>query len=324
MNRVEQVTVAEDEADQRLDRWFKRRFPALSHGQLEKLLRTGQVRIDGARAKANQRVRTGQVVRVPPLPKAGADGPKRKPRPRVTERDAAFVRGLILHQDDEMLVLNKPAGLAVQGGSKTTRHLDGLLDALQFDAKDRPRLVHRLDRDTSGVIILARTAQAAARLARQFQSGEIEKTYWAVVHGRPRFPQGTIDAALAKSGAPGREKMTWDEKEGRDAVTDYVTVSQAGDRFTWLQLMPRTGRTHQLRAHCALMDTPIIGDAKYGAPALTAGGALEGLGRQLCLHARRVVIRRPGKKPLTVEAPLPAHMKDLFGALGFSEDEATA
>jgi 23S rRNA pseudouridine955/2504/2580 synthase len=242
----------------------------------------------------------------------------------VSDRDAAFVRGLILHQNDDMLVLNKPAGLAVQGGSKTTRHLDDLLDALQFDAKDRPRLVHRLDRDTSGVIILARNVAAAARLARQFQSGEIGKTYWAVVHGRPRYPQGTIDAALAKSGGPGREKMAWDEKEGRDAVTDYITVSQAGDRFTWLELMPRTGRTHQLRAHCALMDTPIVGDAKYGAPEMTSGGALEGLGRQLCLHARRVVVPRPGRKPLTVEAPLPAHMKNLFDALGFAEDEAKA
>ncbi|MDX2222628.1 MAG: RluA family pseudouridine synthase [Rhodospirillaceae bacterium] len=324
MNRVEQITIADDEGEQRLDRWFKRRFPALGHGQLEKLLRTGQVRVDGARAKANQRVSAGQVIRIPPLPQAERASAQGKPRSRISDRDAAFVRGLILYQDDDMLVLNKPAGLAVQGGSKTTRHLDGLLDALQFDAKDRPRLVHRLDRDTSGVIILARTVPAAARLARQFQSGEIAKVYWAVVHGRPRYPQGTIDAALAKSGAPGREKMTWDDKEGRDAVTDYITISQTGDRFTWLQLMPRTGRTHQLRAHCALMDTPIVGDAKYGAPEMTSGGALAGLGQQLCLHAKRVTVPRPGRKPLTVDAPLPVHMKQLFDALGFAEDEAKA
>ncbi|MCB2106665.1 MAG: RluA family pseudouridine synthase [Rhodobacteraceae bacterium] len=323
MNKVEQITVDADEADQRLDRWFKRRFPALGHGRLEKLLRTGQVRVDGARAKANQHLSAGQVIRVPPLPIA-AKGDERKPssKAKISERDAAFMRDLVLYKDDDLIALNKPSGLAVQGGSKTTRHVDGMLDALQFDAKERPRLVHRLDRDTSGVLIVARTARAAARLARQFQSGEIKKTYWALVHGKPQYARGTIDAALIKAGAPGREKMKWDDKEGRDAVTDYITVDHAADRVSWLALMPRTGRTHQLRAHCALMDTPIVGDAKYGGAKREESGELAGSGDRLCLHARRIEIPQPGKKPLVIEAPPASHIKALFATLGFNERDA--
>ncbi|MSO97685.1 MAG: RluA family pseudouridine synthase [Rhodospirillaceae bacterium] len=320
MTGVHQTTVGKDEADQRLDRWFKRRFPTLTHGRLEKLLRTGQIRVDGARAKANHRLDAGQIIRIPPLAdEAAAD--KKLPRKDVSGKDAAFIQSLVIYKDDEIIAINKPLGLAVQGGSKTTRHLDGMLDALQFDAKDRPRLVHRLDRDTSGVLIFARTVQAASRLGRTFQEGENEKVYWALVHGRPQYPSGTIDAALAKGGLKGHEKMHWDDEEGRDAVTDYMTVSQAADKFTWLALMPRTGRTHQIRAHCALMNTPIVGDAKYGAPELRDQGELKGMGGQLCLHARSLTIPKPGRKQLTITAPLPPHMAALFDALGFEERE---
>jgi len=319
MSGVHTSVVGQDEADQRLDRWFKRRYPGLTHGRLEKLLRTGQIRVDGARAKANQRLQAGQTVRIPPLGEGATQKTPPAPRAGVSDKDAAFMRGLVLYKDDEIIAINKPAGLAVQGGSKTTRHVDGMLDALTFEARERPRLVHRLDRDTSGVLLLARTAQAAGRLARAFQAGEMAKTYWAVVHGRPQYPAGTIDAALAKGGGPGFERMHWDDDEGRDAVTDYVTVSQAADKFTWLALMPRTGRTHQLRAHCALMKTPIVGDLKYGAPKLRDAGELAGLGRQLCLHARALSVARPGRKPVTITAPLPEHMAALFRALGFDQ-----
>jgi len=319
MGGVHQTTVGNDEADQRLDRWFKRRFPALTHGRLEKLLRTGQIRVDGARAKANQRLEVGQTIRIPPLGETGAQ--KNENKGRVSDKDTAMMRSLVLYKDADMLAINKPAGLAVQGGSKTTRHVDGMLDALTFDAKERPRLVHRLDRDTSGVLLLARTVQAAARLGKAFQEGEMEKVYWALVHGRPHFPAGTIDAALAKSGDAGRERMQWNDEDGRDAVTDYMTVSQAADKFTWLALMPRTGRTHQIRAHCAIMKTPIMGDVKYGAPRLDDMGELEGLGQQLCLHARSLTVTLPNRKQVTITAPLPEHMAAIFKALDFDERE---
>lgn len=317
MSGVETITVSDSDDDIRLDRWFKRHYPALTHGRLEKLLRTGQVRVDGGRAKANQRLARGQSVRVPPLP-IGSDAPVR-PEGHVSSKDATYIKSLVIHRDEDMIVLNKPLGLAVQGGSKTNRHIDGMLDGLKFGLPERPRLVHRLDRDTSGLLILARNAKAATWLGRAFQDGAIEKTYWAVVHGRPRHPRGTIDAALVKAGSKGHERMTWDDKEGRDAVTDYQVIGQAADRFTWLALMPRTGRTHQLRVHCALMETPIVGDIKYGAPDDIGGGELSGLSRQLMLHARKVVVPRPGAKPLILEAPLPEHMAKLFAVLAFEE-----
>ncbi len=321
MAGVHQTTVGKDEADMRLDRWFKRRYPALTHGRLEKLLRTGQIRVDGARAKANTRLEVGQTVRIPPLETPATEAAKKKPRSTVSPKDTAFMQSLVIYKDDEMIAINKPAGLAVQGGSKTTRHIDGMLDALQFDAKDRPRLVHRLDRDTSGVLILARTVMAASRLGEVFQEREMDKVYWALVHGRPQYPAGTIDASLAKKGGPGFEKMKWDDEEGRKAVTDYVTVSQAGAKFTWLALMPRTGRTHQLRAHCAIINTPIVGDGKYGAPKMQEEGMLEGLGQQLCLHSRSLTVPLSGRKSVTIKAPLPDHMKKIFKVLAFEERE---
>jgi 23S rRNA pseudouridine955/2504/2580 synthase len=322
---VEQITVGDDEADLRLDRWFKRHYPQLPHGRLEKLLRTGQIRIDGGRAKANQRLAPGQIVRVPPL--AATTSPAQPHKSVVSERDAAFVKSLVLYKDDELIALNKPAGLAVQGGTKTARHLDGMLDALRFDAKERPRLVHRLDRDTSGIMIVARTANAAARLAKAFQSRDMEKIYWALVVGYPRHPAGTISAALIKGGAPGQERMKWDDEGGKKAVTDYRVVATAAEKITWLELSPRTGRTHQLRAHCALIGTPIIGDAKYPGTLNPDpdqrvdlhDGLLADVADRLCLHAHALTIERPGKKPLTLKAPLPSHMASAFDALGFDQ-----
>jgi 23S rRNA pseudouridine955/2504/2580 synthase len=319
MSHVQHITIAVADSDQRLDRWFKRKFPALTHGRLEKLLRTGQVRVDGARAKANQRLGAGQVVRVPPLPDDAKAQTKPPKRVGLSEKDEAFMRALVIHKDGEMIAINKPAGLAVQGGSKTTRHVDGLLDALQFDAPERPRLVHRLDRDTSGVLLLARSAKSAARLAKAFQESDMRKVYWALVHGRPQYPAGTIDAGLAKSGGPGFERMAWDDEGGKDAVTDYITAGQAADKFTWLALMPRTGRTHQIRAHCAIMNTPIVGDHKYGAPIMRDEGEMKGLGNQLCLHARSLTVPTGARKSVTITAPLPSHMKALFDVLAFDE-----
>lgn len=321
MNQVSQIDVSEEEDGLRLDRWFKRRFPMLTHGRLEKLLRTGQVRVDGARAKANARLATGQVVRVPPL---GEDAEKQAPKAvhAPSESDAEYLRSLVIHKDKSVLVLNKPAGLAVQGGTKTERHLDGMLDALIFDAKERPRLVHRLDRDTSGVLVLARTAKAAAALARAFKQKDAQKIYWALVVGVPSPRQGTIDLALSKQGGPRAERVFAAEKgdeNARDAVTHFSTVSTASWKLAWVAFMPLTGRTHQIRAHAAAIGTPIVGDGKYGGVDAHPGGEIP---RKLHLHARSIDIAHPDGGRLYVEAGLPPHMKASWQLLGFDERDA--
>src|SRR5690348_17922783 len=256
MSGVQTISVAEAEAELRLDRWFRRHFPDLGHGRLEKLLRTGQVRVDGKRAKAADRLAPGQRVRVPPLGAA----PPRAAAPALRPRDIAMLQNAVLHIDDDLIVIDKPAGLAVQGGTNTERHLDGLLDALRFDAKDRPRLVHRLDRDTSGVLVLARSAASAATLAQAFRDKRTRKIYWAAVVRLPKPRSGRIDQALAKLPGPAGERVAPDEDEGKRAVTYYRTVSHAGAKIAWLALQPVTGRTHQLRAHCVTLGTPILGD----------------------------------------------------------------
>ncbi|MEQ9225109.1 MAG: RluA family pseudouridine synthase [Parvibaculum sp.] len=321
MNQVSQIDVSEEEDGLRLDRWFKRRFPMLTHGRLEKLLRTGQVRVDGARAKANARLATGQVVRVPPLGEEAA-----KPAPKVDRPvgvdDADMARSLVIYKDKSVLVLNKPAGLAVQGGTKTERHLDGMLDALTFDAKERPRLVHRLDRDTSGVLVLARTAKAAAALAYAFKQKDVRKIYWALVVGVPVPRQGTINLALTKQGGPRAERVFAAKKgdEGaRDAVTHFSTVSTAAHTLAWVAFMPLTGRTHQIRAHAAAIETPIVGDGKYGGVNAHPGGEIP---RKLHLHARSIDIAHPDGGRLFVEADLPPHMKTSWKLLGFDERDA--
>lgn len=319
MTGVEIRTVAEDEAELRLDRWFKRHLPQLGHGMLEKLLRTGQIRVDGKRAQSNTRLAAGQQVRVPPIPEqAAAPAAAARPKPKVADADAQALRDAVLYMDDHVIVLNKPAGLAVQGGTGMDRHLDGMLDALRFDG-ERPRLVHRLDKDTSGVLLLGRTAAAAAKLAAAFKGRFARKLYWAVVVGVPKPRQGLIDAPLAKM--PGRmgDKVAVDEDEGKKAVTAYRTV-EAVKRAAWLEMEPRTGRTHQLRAHCALIGTPILGDGKYGgADAFLSG---QGVSRKLHLHARAIRVPHPVSGTLEIAAPLPEHLANTFTFFGFEERAA--
>jgi 23S rRNA pseudouridine955/2504/2580 synthase len=316
---VETRAVAEAEEGIRLDRWFRRHFPNLGHGHLEKLLRTGQVRIDGRRAKANTRLEPGQTIRVPPLGPAGASrsAAAAPPRPKIRDADVQDLHAAILYQDDDVIAIDKAAGLAVQGGTGTHRHLDGMLDALRFEASDRPRLVHRLDRDTSGVLLIARTVQAASELAAAFKAKTARKVYWAAVTGVPKPRAGTIDMALEKQGSPRGERVAPDE-EGRRAVTRYRVVDHAGDRFSWLVMEPLTGRTHQLRVHAAAIGTPILGDPKYAERAQFPTGS-EGIARKLHLHARAIRIPRPRGKILEVTAPLPPHMKATWAFLGFDE-----
>ncbi len=322
MSGVQSVTVTADETDLRLDRWFSRRFPELGHGRLEKLLRTGQVRIDGKRAKSNQRLEEGQVIRVPPLGEAPeATGPK--PAKPVSSAEAKALKDAILYMDDDVIVLNKPAGLAVQGGTSLDHHhLDAMLDALCFGAAERPRLVHRLDKDTSGALLLGRNAFATAKLAASFRSREARKCYWALVVGVPKFPQGRIDAPLAKMAGKMGDKVAVDEEEGRRAVTYYRIVDSAFRKAAWLEMEPRTGRTHQLRAHSALLGTPIQGDGKYGGPDAYLQG--QGVSRKLHLHSRAVMVPHPRKGLIKMEAPLPAHMSASFDFFGFDEERAGA
>jgi 23S rRNA pseudouridine955/2504/2580 synthase len=309
------VVVRAEDGGGRLDRWFKRHYPALGHGHLEKLLRTGQVRVDGKRARAGDRIEPGQAIRVPPLP---ARTESRRFAPKVSPQDEAKLHAAILYRDDWAIVLNKPPGLAVQGGSKTERHLDGMLDALRFDNDERPRLVHRLDKDTSGVLLIARTSAAATFFTRAFREKTTRKIYWAIVSGLPQPARGRIDLALAKRGGnSGRGERVYADDEGKDAVTYYRVLDHVGDRAAWLALLPVTGRTHQLRAHCAALETPILGDGKYGGRAQLAGNDTP---YQLHLHARSLEIPSPSGGRLCVTAPPPPHLQQTIKFFGFAAE----
>jgi 23S rRNA pseudouridine955/2504/2580 synthase len=315
MSGVETRTVGAEEAEVRLDRWFRRHFPEVGHGRLQKLLRTGQVRIDGRRAQASARLSPGQTIRIPPLPAPEAAGAlARSAPPRVDPADGEWLRARILYEDHALLVLDKPAGLAVQGGTGTRRHLDGMLQALAAGG-ERPRLVHRLDRDTSGLLVVARTAAAAARLTAAFRRHQVAKLYWALVVGRPPAAQGRIDRPLAKQPGRGGERVTASEG-GAAAETEYRVVARAGKVAAWLALKPLTGRTHQLRAHCLLLGTPIVGDGKYGGAAAHPAGAPKGL----MLHAREIRLPHPDGGVLELSAPLSETVLAGFRWLGFEPD----
>jgi 23S rRNA pseudouridine955/2504/2580 synthase len=302
----------------RLDRWFRRRWPQLTQIQIQKLARSGQIRVDGARAKADTRLQAGQQVRVPPLTDAPTPGGDTKKA--LSPRDVAFARSLVLYEDEDVLILNKPAGLAVQGGTKTTHHVDKLLSAWG-EGLERPRLVHRLDRDTSGVLVLGKTPAAAAKLSGAFARRKAQKTYWALVVGTPHPTEGIINIPLAKKGINDREMIVpvdVKDPKGEVAETEFVTLSRAGPRVSWMALRPHTGRTHQLRAHMLAIGHPILGDPKYG----DEKSAALSQGLQLQLHARRLVIPHPSAGMIAVEAPLSREMKEGFQRFGFDEHEA--
>ena len=319
MKEVRTLIVGAGEDGVRLDRWFKRRWPHLNHIMIQKLARSGQIRVDGARAKPDTRLAAGAQVRVPPLPDADAVGEKRE---GLSPRDIAYAKSLVLYEDEEVLALNKPCGLAVQGGTKTVKHVDRLLSAWG-EGVDRPRLVHRLDRDTSGVLLLGKTPNAAARLSGAFAKRRAKKIYWAIVVGNPKPPQGHIDQPLVKKGVGDREMVIPADPKAfgaEPAETDYVTIARAAHRAAWLALRPLTGRTHQLRAHMRAMGHPILGDPKYGDEASAA--LSEGL--KLQLHARRLIVPHPSAGQLILEAPLSPEMKAGFDRFGFDEHEAAA
>lgn len=324
---VELITIAEEDSDQRLDRWFKRRYPGVTQGRLQKMLRTGQVRVDGKRIKeAGFRLQAGHEVRVPPLTDSDQNRPRKSDSPAhkvaVDPAELEALRARVLYKDDHVLVINKPAGLAVQGGSGTIHHLDAMLDGLQFDAIERPRLVHRLDKDTSGVLVLARTRKAATALARSFQTKDVRKLYWAISVGVPVPEQGKVDLPLSKRSGQGGEKVWVDEFDGKYAVTHFRVVERTASRAAWVELEPVTGRTHQLRVHMMAMGTPILGDGKYGGKEAFLTGAVNA--KQLHLHARAIQFKSPAGGVLTVVAPLPDHMVKTWDFLGFIEADAEA
>ncbi len=335
---VEIATVADDEDGMRLDRWFRRRRPSVTLAHLAKIVRTGQVRIDGARAKTSTRVVSGQQVRIPPLRLDDEVAAPAVRRADPSEADRRAIQSMILHEDRDLLVLDKPYGLAVQGGSGTRVHVDGMLEALADRQGVRPLLVHRLDRDTSGVLLVARNRKIAAELGEIFRSRQARKIYWALVEGVPRPAQGRISLFLAKGEAMGdrrgpakvdraaAERMRvakHGEENAQHSVTLYATVDRILPRLAWLSMKPITGRTHQLRAHAEAIGHPIVGDPKYGAAAKIGAPKPDPLRAipaevepKLHLLARRLILPHPRGGTLDVTAPLPAHMQkswDLFG-----------
>jgi 23S rRNA pseudouridine955/2504/2580 synthase len=286
------------------------------------MLRTGQVRVDGKRADGALRLAPGMQVRVPPLdekdlaPRAAAPAAKRAPDMEAIEE----LRGAVVYRDAEVLIIDKPAGLAVQGGTGIDESVDSMLDGLRFEAKERPKLVHRLDRDTSGVLVLARSARAAKWLTAAFRGRETEKVYWAVLQGVPKPQRGRIDIPLAKVPGPAGEKMIEDDDAGKRAVTYYTVLDRAAGRASWVALLPVTGRTHQLRAHAAALGTPILGDGKYGGRSAFIEGP--GIAKRLHLHARSIALRGPDGRMIEAQAPLPPHMANTFKAFGFDPKDA--
>lgn len=320
MTGVQQRTVTEAESGMRLDRWFKAHFPALGHGQLEKMLRKGQIRVAGGRAKAGRRLEAGEEVRVPPMPSLSE---KAQTKPRYSQADRDAMRALIIYEDEHLIAINKPFGLPVQGGSKTKQHIDAMLGALERDG-ERPRLVHRLDKDTGGLLIVARTRAAAQRLSDAFKGREVEKTYWALTVGVPRPQSGTISLPIAKRmvriGEGEEERVVpADGEDAKRAISHYQVV-EAAERAAFVAMRPVTGRTHQLRVHAAAMGTPIVGDRKYGGEA----ARIEGLSPKLYLFCRSMRFPHPKTRAMvSFEAPLQGHMLETWKFFSFDQRAKT-
>ncbi|MDQ2878900.1 MAG: RluA family pseudouridine synthase [Pseudomonadota bacterium] len=314
---VRQFNVGYDDDGIRLDRWFKRHLPDTSFTTVAKWARTGQLRVDGARATPGDRIAAGQSIRIPPAEPVRADAPRKRERAPLSTEQTDLIRDLVIHRDRQAIVINKPPGLATQGGTKTHEHVDGLLDGLQFDGESRPKLVHRLDKDTSGALLIARTTRAAAFFAKAFSSRSAKKVYWALVVGVPSIEDGMIELPIAKQPGSGGEKMHVDETEGAPARTRYRVIEIAGNQTAWVELRPYTGRTHQLRVHMAAIGHPIVGDGKYGGQAAFLTG---GISRKMHLHARHLRIEHPdGDGVIDVDAELPLHFAESLKQLGFDQ-----
>ncbi|MCW1383962.1 RluA family pseudouridine synthase [Novosphingobium sp. KCTC 2891] len=316
---VRQFTIIKDDAGARLDRWFKRHLPQVGFATVSRWARTGQIRVDGKRADVDTRLEAGQVLRVPPGSSITTSGTGQRVRKPLTDEQVTLAESMVLEKDRAAIVLNKPPGLATQGGSGTYEHVDGLLDAYANEGEPRPRLVHRLDKDTSGVLLIARTPGSAAFFSKRFSGRTAKKIYWALVTGVPEVKDGLIELPLAKQPGTGGEKMMVDESgQGQSARTRYRMISRAGNAAAWIELQPLTGRTHQLRVHMAAIGHPIVGDGKYGGQAAFLTGSIS---RKMHLHARRLRIEHPEGDLIDVTAPLPEHFAASMAQLGFHEED---
>ncbi len=309
------ATISEDDDGIRLDRWFQRHTRDISFNIISRWSKTGAVRLDGKKAGPGDRIAAGQTLVWPEsLPVEAAARPEVKERPPLSAEQIEYMRELVIHRCTDAIVINKPPGLATQGGTGISTSVDAMLDALQYDAPARPRLVHRLDKDTSGVLLLARNARSAAFFSKEFAGREAAKTYWALTVGVPKISAGTITAPIAKQPGSGGEKMHVDTEAGLKAHTRYRVIDKAADRAAWTAFMPLTGRTHQIRVHAAAIGHPLVGDGKYGGKDAFLTG---GISRKLHLHSRRLLIALPAGGTLDVTAELPAHMAESFAMLGF-------
>lgn len=313
MSATDPIIIADEDDGIRLDRWFKRHREGTPHALLARWARSGLLTLDGKKADVSDRIAAGQVLIAPQPPAPAAPRPRASRAP-LSDADIAFAETLVIHRDASALVLDKPPGLATQGGTKTSEHVDGLLDALKGDAPVRPKLVHRLDKDTSGALLVARTPRAAAFFSKAFSNRSARKTYWAIVVGVPAVEAGEINLPLAKQPGTGGEKMHVSEAAGQPALTRYRVLDRAGNEAAWVELHPLTGRTHQLRVHMAAIGHPIVGDGKYGGKAAFLTGTIS---RKLHLHARRLRIDHPDGGKLDIAAELPDHFAASMASLGF-------
>lgn len=317
--KVETVTVTADENGMRVDRFLEARFPGLSFSHIQRIVRKGELRVNGKRADSKDRLEEGQSVRIPPLK---LDTPKLPGHlSEAEQKTLQALKDMTLFEDADVLVLNKPAGLAVQGGSGTTRHIDQMLEVLRDAKGQKPRLVHRIDKETAGCLLVAKTRFAATALTGSFRHRSARKIYWALVAGVPKPKQGRISTYLAKDESE-EDSIMRVAKHGDDgashAVTYYAVVETSGQKLAWVSLKPVTGRTHQLRAHMAHIGHAIVGDPKYFN--IENWQLPGGLQNRLHLLARRIVIPHPRGGVIDVSAPLPPHMLQSWNLLGLEHD----
>jgi 23S rRNA pseudouridine955/2504/2580 synthase len=317
--KVQTVVVTPDEDNMRVDRFLEGRFPGLSFSHVQRIVRKGELRVNGKRADSKDRLQAGQNIRIPPL---RLDTPKVAGKLSDAEaKTLAELKTMTLYEDDDVLVLNKPAGLAVQGGSGTTRHVDQMLEVMRDAKGQKPRLVHRLDKETSGCLLVAKTRFAATALTGSFRHRSARKIYWALVAGVPKPKQGRISTYLAKEESDGDSIMriaAHGDEGASHAVTYYAVVETSATKLAWVSLKPVTGRTHQLRAHMAHIDHAIVGDPKYfNKENWQLPGGLQ---NRLHLLARRIVIPHPRGGVIDASAPLPPHMLQSWNLLGLEAD----
>lgn len=319
MSDVQQLTVADDDDGQRLDRWLKKAMPGVPYALLQKMMRTGQVRVNGKRAKAETRLESGQTVRVPPFDVKSGNKTGNQFVP--DEGDRKYLESMIIYDDGDLMALNKPYGLPVQGGSGIRRHIDGMLDVLTSKKGVKPRLVHRLDRDTSGILLVARSLKMAQAMGRMFSGRDIRKYYWAIIVPVPEVSNGTVRMALAKGEGPQKDMMVVDEIDGKKATTEFSILDRAGRKAAFAAFWPRTGRTHQIRVHASSgLGCPILGDEKYGGDVSDFDDM--GLHGRLHLHARRVMFPHPVTgKMVDITAPLPDDLRKTWKAFNFNVND---